>query len=59
MKTTDITIRSIVALIFIYATTFNIYAQNTESAYFNDEYMYRFKMNPAIGNSRGFVSFRQ
>ncbi len=57
MKTTDITIRSIVALIFIYATTFNIYAQDTESAYFNDEYMYRFKMNPAIGNSRGFVSF--
>lgn len=45
------------AMAFAYATIINIHAQNTESAYFNDEYMYRFKMNPAIGNSRGFVSF--
>ncbi len=45
------------ALAFISATAYNTYAQNTESAYFNDEYMYRFKMNPAIGNNRGFVAF--
>lgn len=32
-------------------------AQNTESAYFLDDYTYRYQMNPAFANSRGFVAF--
>ncbi|MCM1429564.1 MAG: DUF5723 family protein [Clostridium sp.] len=32
-------------------------AQNTYSGYFLDGYNYRFQMNPAFGNDRGFVSF--
>lgn len=31
-------------------------AQNTRSGYFVDDYTYRFQLNPAYGNSRGFVS---
>ena len=31
-------------------------AQNTRSGYFVDDYTYRFQLNPAFGNSRGFVS---
>ena len=32
-------------------------AQNTYSGYFLDNYAYRFQMNPAFGNDKGFVSF--
>lgn len=35
---------------------FNAGAQNTRSGYFVDDYTYRFQLNPAFGNSRGFVS---
>lgn len=31
-------------------------AQNTESAYFLDDYTYRFEMNPAFDNSRNFIA---
>lgn len=31
-------------------------AQNTESAYFVDDYTYRFQMNPAYDNSKNFVA---
>lgn len=31
-------------------------AQNTATGYFLDDYTYRFQMNPAMGNSKGFVS---
>ena len=31
-------------------------AQNTRSGYFVDDYTYRFQLNPAYGNSCGFVS---
>lgn len=31
-------------------------AQNTRSGYFVDDYTYRFQLNPAFGNSKGFVS---
>lgn len=34
----------------------NLTAQNTYSGYFLDNYTYRFQMNPAFGNDRGFVS---
>ncbi|MDE6532198.1 MAG: hypothetical protein K2M27_01530 [Muribaculaceae bacterium] len=33
------------------------YAQTTYSGYFLDNYDYRFEMNPAFGNEKGFVSF--
>ncbi|MCM1021246.1 MAG: DUF5723 family protein [Muribaculum sp.] len=49
-------LRSCTAVILAVAS-FTAAAQSTESAYFNDEYMYRFQMNPAIGNNRNFVSF--
>ncbi len=32
-------------------------AQTTYSGYFLDNYDYRFQMNPAFGNEKGFVSF--
>ncbi len=38
------------------ATALSATAQNTEAGYFLDDYTYRFQMNPAFGNSRGFVS---
>ena len=31
-------------------------AQTTETGYFNDEYTFRYEMNPAMGNGRNFVS---
>ena len=31
-------------------------AQNLQSGYFDDNYLYRYQANPAIGNERGFVS---
>ncbi|MCM1449764.1 MAG: DUF5723 family protein [Clostridiales bacterium] len=31
-------------------------AQNLQSAYFDDNYMYRFQANPAYGNENGFVA---
>lgn len=32
------------------------FAQDTKTGYFLDEYTYRYQMNPAVGNDRGFVS---
>ena len=32
------------------------FAQDTKTGYFHDEYTYRYQMNPAVGNDRGFVS---
>lgn len=32
-------------------------AQTTYSGYFLENYAYRFQMNPAVGNEKGFVSF--
>ncbi|MDE6442803.1 MAG: hypothetical protein K2K64_00060, partial [Muribaculaceae bacterium] len=32
-------------------------AQTTYSGYFLENYDYRFQMNPALGNEKGFVSF--
>lgn len=34
-----------------------VHAQTTYSGYFLDNYDYRFQMNPAFGNDKGFVSF--
>ncbi len=41
----------------IAASALGVNAQNTYSGYFLDNYNYRFQMNPAIGNDKGFVSF--
>lgn len=38
------------------AAAASVSAQNTATGYFLDDYMYRFQMNPAIGNSKGFIS---
>lgn len=46
---------STLALSAALATTLS--AQTTLSGYFVDDYTYRFQMNPAYGNSQGFVSF--
>lgn len=32
------------------------YAQNLESGYFNDGYLYRYQLNPAFGNEKNYVS---
>lgn len=47
----------IVATAFAAAlATSGLSAQNTASGYFVDDYSYRFQLNPAFGNSKGFVS---
>lgn len=38
-------------------TAGSVSAQNSYSGYFLDEYTYRYEMNPAFGNDKGFVSF--
>lgn len=38
------------------AASLTMAAQNTQSGYFVDDYTYRFQMNPAYGNSKGFVA---
>lgn len=38
------------------AASLSMAAQNTQSGYFVEDYTYRFQMNPAYGNSRGFVA---
>ena len=38
------------------AASLSAVAQNTQSGYFVEDYTYRFQMNPAYGNSKGFVS---
>lgn len=38
------------------SSAFTISAQNMRSGYFMDGYAYKFKMNPAMGSSRGFVA---
>ena len=45
-----------IALSGIMATAFTGVAQNTNSAYFVDNYTYRYQLNPAYGNERNFVS---
>ncbi|MDE6555463.1 MAG: hypothetical protein K2K55_00695, partial [Duncaniella sp.] len=32
-------------------------AQNLQTGYFDDNYLYRFQANPALGNDKGFVAF--
>lgn len=54
MKTT---ISRIAACVAFSALALCASAQNTQTGYFVDEYTYRFQMNPAFGNDRGFVSF--
>lgn len=38
------------------AASLNMAAQSTQTGYFLDDYTYRFQMNPAYGNPKGFVS---
>jgi hypothetical protein len=40
----------------IFASASPIIAQNTASGYFLDNYTYRYQLNPAYGNGKGFVS---
>lgn len=40
----------------IMATALSVSAQNTNSAYFVDNYTYRYQLNPAYENDRNFVS---
>ncbi len=56
MKFSKINICHCAATAIVAASALSASTQNTEAAYFNDEYMYRFQMNPAIGNMRNFVS---
>lgn len=49
-------INKILILSSLALTTGFANAQNTYSGYFLDEYTYRYEMNPAFGNEKGFVS---
>ncbi|MDE6301133.1 MAG: hypothetical protein K2M19_05415 [Muribaculaceae bacterium] len=50
------TIARILVLGGLAAFTLNASAQNTNSGYFLENYTYRYQMNPAMGNDKGFVS---
>lgn len=50
------TIKKFIILSTLIAAASTVSAQNTYSGYFLDDYTYRFQMNPAFGNSQGFVA---
>lgn len=45
-----------IAFCGIIVTTFSVTGQNTNSAYFIDNYTYRYQLNPAYDNDKNFVS---
>lgn len=51
------TIKKLLILTSLIAAYQTLSAQNTYSGYFLDNYTYRYEMNPAFGNEKGFVSF--
>lgn len=51
MKTT---IKTLLAFMALAVAPVASMAQNTQSGYFVDDYTYRYEMNPAMGNSKGF-----
>ncbi len=48
--------KKLLILASVVAAYNSAYAQNSYSGYFLDNYTYRYEMNPAFGNSKGFVS---
>lgn len=49
--------KNIIALaLAAFACSTNSFAQDLESGYFNDNYLYRHDMNPAIGNEKGYIA---
>ena len=45
-----------IASAFIAASALCATAQTTRSAYFTDNYLYRYEMNPAFDNDKNFIS---
>lgn len=50
------TLKTILIMASVVAASAAANAQTTYSGYFLDNYTYRYEMNPAFGNSKGFVS---
>ncbi len=48
--------KKLLILASVVAAYNSAYAQNSYSGYFLDNYTYRYEINPAFGNSKGFVS---
>lgn len=49
--------KNIIALtLAAFTFSLNSFAQDLESGYFNDSYLYRHDMNPAIGNEKGYIA---
>lgn len=42
--------------VLLIAASISASAQTTRSAYFTDNYLYRFEMNPAMGNDKNFIA---
>lgn len=49
-------INKLLAVGVIASTSLGLFAQNTRSGYFVEDYTFRYQMNPAYGNSKRFVS---
>lgn len=49
-------IKKTLTVILVLAAAISVFAQDTRSGYFVDDFTFRFQMNPAMGNSRGFVT---
>lgn len=49
-------LKTIIAGATLMLSATSVLAQHTESGYFNDGYLFRHEMNPAIGNSQNYVS---
>mgnify|MGYP006862572610 CR=1 FL=1 len=52
-------LKNIIAVSILSAFSGSAMAQNTNSGYFLDGYLYRHEMNPAFDNERNYVSFHQ
>lgn len=49
-------IKKAAALTLVSATALSVWAQDTQSGYFVEDYTYRYLLNPAMDNSRGFIA---
>ena len=48
-------IKNYITIAALTGASFVASAQNTQTAYFLDDYTYRYQMNPALGNTKNFV----
>ena len=56
MRKINIAVKTAIIGYGLFFLNTTVIAQNTQSGYFNDGFLYRHEMNPAFGNEQGYVS---